>query len=106
MLDSTSKKINASIEALKGALQETAGWAQGNEELQAKGIATRDKADEEHMEELKQGYRDGMKLSIAGCVKENLGALMGDKKVQADGKDVQAKGEAIKKANSKALHPN
>lgn len=100
MPDITPSKTQATLDSLKGAVQENAGWVIGNEQMQANGAATRSKACAEYKAAQAQGYGEGVLHTIEGNIKDAAGSLAGDKKLQAKGSALKAQGEIEKIVNS------
>ncbi|KAJ9052634.1 glutamate decarboxylase gad1 [Entomophthora muscae] len=100
MSDNGPSKTKATMDSLKGAVQENAGWAIGNEQMQAEGAATRAKADMEYKAAQAEGYAGGVIDSVKGNVKSAVGSAIGNEQMQAEGKASQIKGDVEKKLNS------
>ncbi|KAJ9053832.1 glutamate decarboxylase gad1 [Entomophthora muscae] len=100
MSDNAPSKISSSFESAKGAIKENAGWAIGNETMQAEGAATRAKADAEYKAAQAQGYAEGTADSFKGSIKDTVGSVIGDSQMQGEGKTSKAKGDAKKSINS------
>jgi uncharacterized protein YjbJ (UPF0337 family) len=92
-------KTSAYEDKVVGAIKENVGWAIGNQQMEAEGLARKEKGNAE-LEAAKAEQRAiGTKEKVKGNVKEAAGNVLGNEQWQAEGKADQLKGEARKEAN-------
>merc|ERR1712225_178237 len=92
-------KTNAYSEIAMGTVKENVGWAVGNKQMEAEGLARKEKGNAE-LEAAKAEQRAiGTKDQAKGNIKEAAGNVLGNEQWQAEGKADQLKGDARKAAN-------
>jgi uncharacterized protein YjbJ (UPF0337 family) len=92
-------KTSAYTDIALGAAKENVGWAVGNKQMEAEGLARKEKGNAE-LEAAKAEQRAiGTKDQVKGNIKEAAGNVLGNEQWQAEGKADQLKGDARKAVN-------
>jgi uncharacterized protein YjbJ (UPF0337 family) len=92
-------KTSAYNDKVVGGIKENVGSLVGNHQMEAEGLARKEKGNAE-LEAAKAEQRAiGTKEQVKGNIKETAGNVLGNEQWQAEGKADRLKGEARKKAN-------
>ncbi|ELR18189.1 DNA binding protein [Acanthamoeba castellanii str. Neff] len=96
---SEPSKTAAYTDIALGAAKENVGWAVRNEQMEAEGLAVKEKGNAELQAAKAEQRLIATKDQVKGNIKEAAGNLLGNEQWHVEGKVAQLKGDARQAAN-------